>query len=453
MNFIKIAFSGSQAAQANLTAAAMNTANTLTKGYSRQKALQSSVGAQADNMSVGNGVSVDGFQRISDEYLVKQEWNAISNKSYFDAKTHYLDKLEKTISSNETSLNSGFDKFYNSLSSLSSTPDNMPARIQFIQDAKALTLRFNNVNTEVESQKTMINNQREGIVNEVNMLTKAIANDNQQIEKNIYNGGNVNDLLDKRDEKVRELSKLIEVTTTKDDRGYLNLTLKGGGTLVNGMAASTLETKMNGSNFTGLQLKFANSIFDTDSSCGSQLGGINDYQLVVLQDTQHNVNKIAQQFASEFNNTLNTGNDLAGAAGVALFSFNSANPNKVLQVTSIKPNELALAASGSPIGDNKNVAKLIDTRIKALPGLGNKSINDSYTMLVSEFAVLNRENKIELNDKASTLIFSTQQRESVSGVNMDEEGRSLIEYQNIYQANARVMNMGNKLFADLLALF
>ncbi|HDL7931983.1 TPA: flagellar hook-associated protein FlgK [Yersinia enterocolitica] len=299
----------------------------------------------------------------------------------------------------------------------------------------------------------MINNQREGIVNEVNMLTKAIANDNQQIEKNIYNGGNVNDLLDKRDEKVRELSKLIEVTTTKDDRGYLNVTLKGGGTLVNGMAASTLETKMNGSNFTGLQLKFANSIFDTDSSCGSQLGGINDYQFVVLQDTQNNVNKIAQHFASEFNNTLNTGNDLAGAAGVALFSFNSANPNKVLQVTSIKPNELALAASGSPIGDNKNVAKLIDTRIKALPGLGNKSINDSYTMLVSEFAVLNRENKIELNDKASTLIFSTQQRESVSGVNMDEEGRSLIEYQNIYQANARVMNMGNKLFSDLLALF
>ncbi|MGT3306993.1 hypothetical protein [Yersinia enterocolitica] len=70
MSFIYTAFSGSQAAQANLTAVAMNTANTLTKGYSRQIALQSAIGS-SDNLSAGNGVRFEGFQRLSDDYLIR----------------------------------------------------------------------------------------------------------------------------------------------------------------------------------------------------------------------------------------------------------------------------------------------------------------------------------------------------------------------------------------------
>ncbi|MGT3281006.1 flagellar hook-associated protein FlgK [Yersinia enterocolitica] len=451
MSFIYTAFSGSQAAQANLTAVAMNTANTLTKGYSRQIALQSAI-ASSDNLSAGNGVRFEGFQRLSDDYLIRQEWNAISDKYYYEAKSQYLDKIEKTISNTETSIISGFDQFYNSLSSLSVSPDSIPSRIQFINDANSLAMRFNSTNRTIENQNTMINNQRGELIKEINTLTKGIASDNKKIEKFIYNGGNVNTLLDQRDQKIRDLSQLAEVNITKTDRGYLNVSLKDGSPLVDGMGASTLEAKMNNSRFDGLQVKYANSTFDVSSSCGSQLGGINDYQLGILQDTQNKINNIAEQFVNEFNAKLNAGFDLNGAAGADLFIYDSSNPNGALQITAIVPEHLALAGVTGALGDNTNIAELISVRSKILAGLGNNSLNDSGVQMVSNLVEASRENKQYLVATGSTLAFSILQRESVSSVEMNEEGKDLIGYQNLYQANVRVMNVGNQLFTDLLAL-
>ncbi|WP_145540722.1 flagellar hook-associated protein FlgK [Yersinia alsatica] len=452
MNFIKTAFSGAQAAQAHLAGVAMNTANTLTPGYSRQKSLQSAIGS-TNNLSAGKGVQLEGFQRISDDYLVRQEWSAMSDKSYYEAKSHYFDGIEKTIASDETSLSAGLDEFYNSLSSLSSAPDSMPPRVQFINDANSLAMRFNNINRAIENQKVMINNQREGIVNEVNTLLSGIAKDNHQIEKLIYSGGNVNEILDSRDQKIRELSQQLDINVIKTDRGYLNVSLKDGSPLVDGMGASILEVKMSGNRFDGLQLKYANSTFDTSSSCGSQLGGINDYQAGALQEIQDSTNNIAEQLAIAFNTQLQAGSDLTGTPGVNLFVFDRSNPTGVLKITSIRPEQLALATIGQPAGDNGNVTELLKSRHSGISALGSNSINDSSNMMVSNTAVKNRTNRINLNDKSANLAFSTQQRESVSGVDMNEEGKDLIGYQNLYQANVRVMNVGNKLFTDLLALF
>ncbi|WP_145553531.1 flagellar hook-associated protein FlgK [Yersinia bercovieri] len=453
MNFIKTAFSGMQSAQAHMSAVSMNLANLHTKGYSRQEVQQSSVHTSSNNLNAGDGVRVDSIKRISDEYLVRQEWNAISNHAYYEGKNSYLDKLEIAVANSDTSLTTGFDKFYNSLSSLSTSPDSTSLRKQLINDAKLLTMRFTNANREADDQSAMINKQRDIVIEQINILSKDIAGYNKKVEELTYIGGNTNALLDKREQKIKELNQLIDVKVTNSDRGYLNLTLQDGQPLVDGMLSSVLKSNAVGGNFSGLQLEFANSTFDIDSSCGSLLGGINDYQSDVLQKTKDNINKIAEEFAAEFNHTLNAGDDLNGSAGVDLFIYDPANPKGALQVTDIKPDEIALAKRGEAIGDNQNAIALINTKSKSLVGLGGMSLDDSCIALVSDMGIESRLNKNELSAAKDVMVLSTAQRESVTGVNMNEEGESLIQYQSLYQANMRVMNMGNKLFSDLLALF
>jgi flagellar hook-associated protein 1 len=450
MNYINTAFSGMEAAQQHLNATAMNLANVHTPGYSRQQAMQSSVDSTAGGKNPGSGVRIDAIRRLSDEYLVKQEWNAVSNSAYHEAKNGYLDKLEVAISNSDTSLVSGFDHFYNALSSLNTEPESIPLRQQLINSADALAMRFNNVNREIDDQKSMIDRQRTILVEKVNLLLNGIAGYNQKIDQLSSNGGNVNTLMDKRDQHIKELSQLIEVKTNTTDRGYINLTLPDGQPLVNGLIASTLKTNPTGA---GLQLTFANSTFDISGSCGGQLGGINDYQNDVLQKMQDNVNTIAENFATEFNTQLENGQDITGTAGIHLFDYNSTNPKGALQITAIKPEALALAGSSQPQGDNQNVIALLKLKDKAIANLNNSSINDSCVALVSELGIASRQNKMEMSVRQDILKLSTQQREAVSGVNMNEEGKSIIQYQSVYQANMRVMNMGNKLFADLLALF
>lgn len=112
-----------------------------------------------------------------------------------------------------------------------------------------------------------------------------------------------------------------------------------------------------------------------------------------------------------------------------------------------------LAASSTPfVGDGSNATALVEVQNNAVATLGGVSLNEHYATTMAELAVAS-SSASSANDAASVIFDSlTVQRESVSGVNLDEEAVSLITSQRAYEGAARYMNVVNEMLQTLMTL-
>ncbi|WP_150913807.1 flagellar hook-associated protein FlgK [Marinobacter halotolerans] len=105
------------------------------------------------------------------------------------------------------------------------------------------------------------------------------------------------------------------------------------------------------------------------------------------------------------------------------------------------------------ISDNRNAEKLAALGTKNTLNNGNQSFSEGYSSLVGEIGVKTRQSQLDKDSGQTLLEQSKNQRESVSGVNMDEEAGRLIQYQAAYNASAQVMSVAQDLFNTLLQSF
>lgn len=455
MNIINIAFTGAQAARQGMSTTSMNVANYLTPGYSRQGIIQSAIGTNGDSFSAGNGVRVDSIRRISDQYLVNQVWHSNTRAEYYSAGQKYLGALESVIGTDSTSLGGGLDKFFAALNALTTQPDSPALRQQLLNEGQSMATRFNNVDSFISSQKVSINTQREALVSNVNVISSNIASYNQQIADQEATGGNASVLRDQRDELVKQLSSMVSVKVSEDASGRYNVSLSDGQPLVNGRHFGQLKSSMNQQGEQDISLEFHNTTFGVSSAIGGQMGALNDYEQGTLKTMQSTVRDMAEQFAKEFNDQLAKGFDLNGQPGKLLFVFDLTSGKGMLQVTDLKPDELALSDKADESGNGTNLKALIELKNKdlAIGNMGNMSVNEAAAAIISSVGIASRQNKTEL-DAAEAVRYEAQtQRDNLSAVNQDEEAMNLQVYMQAYQSNLKVIATGNQIFSDLLTLF
>ena len=102
--------------------------------------------------------------------------------------------------------------------------------------------------------------------------------------------------------------------------------------------------------------------------------------------------------------------------------------------------------------DNRNALLLAGFQSQGVLDAGNTSFEQSYSTLVSEVGVITQQVQINLDVEESLLTSAIERRESVSGVNLDEEAADLIRFQQAYQAMSRVVQTAQELFDSLLAV-
>jgi flagellar hook-associated protein 1 FlgK len=145
---------------------------------------------------------------------------------------------------------------------------------------------------------------------------------------------------------------------------------------------------------------------------------------------------------------------MTNATGKPLFVYNTGSTSSMLQVASgFQTSDLAFSADGMP-GDTGNLQKLVDIKNQALTltGLGSVLLSDTDTQLVGQLAVNSQQNKGALDTAQTMRDQAMADWQSTSGVNQDEEAVNLVEYQNMYQANMKVMSVANALFDATLAM-
>jgi len=112
--------------------------------------------------------------------------------------------------------------------------------------------------------------------------------------------------------------------------------------------------------------------------------------------------------------------------------------------------ELIIENNSNGTGDNRNALALAGLQTSNLLNGGKASYQDAYGSLVADIAVKTRQAESAANTEQVLLNQSIAARDSVSGVNLDEEAANLIRYQQAYQAAAQVISVADEMFQVLL---
>ena len=457
MNLVNIAMSGLNSNRVALDVTAQNVSNINTPGYSRQQALMASVaGAKHDNFSAGQGVEVTSIRRVTDDFLIKQTWATQSQSAYASRYSTNMSQLENTLGADGFSLSAGLDTLFSALNDATVKPESVPYRQQIINEAEALARRFNTLTESLSHQHKDMNDQRNAGIAHANSLMSNIADINKQIVETKGTGGNPAQLLDTCDNLIGELSKVVTIKTTNQADGSLQVTLSSGQPLVMGADAAQLKATPDHSDpyLATVQVEFGEQSFATTGALGGQIGALSDYQTEVLKPYLGAIDDMARSLADEFNDLLVTGQDLNRDNGKPLFTYDSANPAASLNITELKPEQLALSADGNP-GNADVLDSLITVSNKNVPisGFGSVSLNDAFSAIVGETAIQARQANADDQAKLAMKQQAVAARDNVSAVNSDEEAANLMTFSHAHQANMKVISTANQLFEVTLNLF
>ncbi|WP_318483410.1 flagellar hook-associated protein FlgK [Photobacterium leiognathi] len=454
MNMINIGLSGLNANKTALDVTAHNVANVNTVGYSRQQAMMSAL-AGRELFSAGSGVEVDSIRRVSDQFIVKQMWAATSQQAASNANLANMTMLESLLGGEGFNISAGLDSLFSALNDATLKPESTPNRQQIINEAKALSRRFNTLSESLHGQGERISDKATASIEHANSLMSNIADINHRVVETQATGGNPSLLIDERDVLIKQLSEVVEISSTQQPNGSLQVTLASGQPLILGNDAAQLKATpiVNEPFIQNIEIDFAGQTFAVTGEFGGQLGAYDDYLKNTLKPTQQALNEMAENLASEFNQVLAGGFDLNGDPGQALFSFDPNLPAASLDITAITPAELALSSDGTP-GNSDTLQALIDlsTKPMAITGLGNVTLNDAFASMVGKTAIETRQAAVD--QKASETLFSQANaaRDNLSAVNSDEEAANLMTFTNAYQANMKVISTANELFDSVLRL-
>ncbi|MBY5991973.1 flagellar hook-associated protein FlgK [Ferrimonas balearica] len=457
MNMLGNGLSGLHAAQMHLAITSNNIANATTPGYSRQQLLVSA--RPGGFMGAGSGVQVDGVRRVADQYLTAQVWRSSTQAGFSNTKASYLGKTEEVFGSKGASISMGLDSLFAALNAAMESPNDIATRQSVLNEARALTSRFSTINQSLESQLKQVEEQIKGSVTEVNTRLENVARLNKEIQAHQASGDIPPQLLDARDQAVAELSEMVDIRTTENADGTINVTLPKGQPLVLGTSAAVFEAYPDPNNpqFSLLSLSIGGTTYDIREDVGGSLGALFDYRDNSWQTSRDFIDELAMQMADGFNAILAQGTDLNGnPPALDLFTYDPANPAGTLTITDgFTAEMLAFGKDGTP-GDNENLKDLLEFQNTKLTfsSLGSDAtLNEAYAMYLGQLGIESRQAQLEADSANGELIRSLNERDSVSAVNLDEEGVNIIVYQQAYQANAKVISSADQLFQTMLSMF
>jgi flagellar hook-associated protein FlgK len=117
----------------------------------------------------------------------------------------------------------------------------------------------------------------------------------------------------------------------------------------------------------------------------------------------------------------------------------------------LDPGLLAISASGAA-GDGGKLLELIAVAEQRIGGLGDKTLGEAYGAVVGDIGFHVANLNSGLNSNSALLDSLETRRESLSGVNMDEELVDLVRFEQAYSMASQLLRVVNELHGDLLRL-
>ncbi len=375
-----IGVSGLMANQTSLHVTGQNIANANTDNYVRQRAeLREAQPVDAAPGQLGSGVKVEEIIRIKDEFTDFQIRKENQTMGYLEEKNNILQQLENIYNEpSENGLNALINSFYDSLQDLSNQPEDFSARIMVREQGLALTDSFNSTMDKISQLQDNLNENVRYKVEQINSITGEIASLNDQIGRaEVGDIQKANDLRNRRDTLVRELSKIGDVFVRENDNNLLDVQL-GDQILVSGIHQIKVGAVNNDNNMLKLVTENQQDVTLRNGS----MYALFECRDEIIESYADNLDTLARSFIEQMNDVH------IGGVGLTLFQG----------ITS----ENSVSGSGVPLANAG-----LDFNISG--GQFTISLYDSYGSLKSE-------NVISINPFSDTLEDVADAINAVSGL-------------------------------------
>jgi flagellar hook-associated protein 1 FlgK len=432
-----------------------NLANVNNPNYARQRVIYGDRGTvETAEGAQSLGLEVLSIQQIRDVLLDRQLGREIALSGSFEAQQEALQRalagLGQSIDgsgnisatgSTTGGLGAAIDDFFNAFQNLASRPTDAGARQTLLQKATILTDAMRESDTRLAQVQSDIDASINVDVSDANRLIDTIADLNAQIARfELTKPGSAVDLRDQRQARLEELAKIIPVQVRDLADGTVQLVAKDAGNAdvmlldgvtVNGALAFTGTGVTGGASATALAL-----------GSGSMQGALTVRDGAV-QDLRDNLDAFAAQMVASVNGAYNP----SATAGADFFDPAGTTAGTIALRAGLTA--ATLTAGTGAAGDNSlavAVAALATTAFSV--GAGDQfdgTFSQFYSRTVSDLgqALATATSRANDQDKIQQLV--RNQRDTVSGVSMDEEMADLVKYQRAFQASSRVFSVVDEL--------
>ncbi len=321
-NLLTIGTSGVLASTGLLNTTGNNISNLNSKGYVRQS-------TEYESAMLGLGVGRGTTNRLANEFSLLQLRRDTSALSYNQQFLTEASRVDTLFSNTSNSISTGISDLFKQLQSANNDPANTSSRQLVMGSAQTLLSKFNTLSSIVLEQRTSINQQLDNQVSAANSQITTIAEMNKQISA--FGTGTSTpvpmDLLDKRDEALRQLSELVEISTLDAENGEKLVFLNTGQPVVLQQGKFSMMSARGNPDperkTLQLQLDYnSNVIGEVDSqTLGGKIGGLLEFRAQLLEPTQNKLGQLAIGLADAFNTQNRLGMDGNGQLGKNIFSL------------------------------------------------------------------------------------------------------------------------------------
>ena len=356
-----------------------NIANANTPGYSRQSVELATASSQFSGAGFfGKGVDVATVSRAHSELLTR-ELNAATALAQADQmRASQLQRLENVFGTGEAGLGFAASQFMNSFVDVANNPQDYSARQVVLSRADTLAQRFSAAGNNISELQSGVVQDLSVAVSQLNTLAKGVADLNRKIGDAIGQRHQPNDLLDQRDEMIRQMSELVAVTTVAANDGSVSVFIGGGQRLVLGAEASKMS--LTSDEFdparVGMALMEAGKAIPLSNNmlAAGKIGGLLRFQNSDLVDARNLLGQMAQAISGAVNGqqALGLGLGQPPAAGAPIFATGALR---------VSPN------TGNAKAGGIDVASMLDVNGVRVPTV-SISIVDASRLQASDYELL-----------------------------------------------------------------
>lgn len=338
---------GTRALQANqvaLQTAGNNIANVNTPGYSRQTAVMQTVPSQFTGAGyIGKGVEVSTIERAYSEFLTRQSALASATSSGDTARAAKLTQLETLFQGGTGGLGAAVSDMLNAFSDVATAPTDLSARTVALTRVSETAQRLSNTATSMDDLQQSLTLELKNKVTSINTLATSIASVNEKIARAQGNGQQPNDLLDQRDQLVRDLNQYIQTSSIPASDGTLGIFIGGSQALVLGNTTATLSLAADDfgvrDNTLTITRNGVSHTLDENTLGGGEVSGLLRFQNTDLAEARNLLGRYSLAVTTSMNDQHALGLDLNGNAGGNLFSANAfvSGANKVFTASHVLP--------------------------------------------------------------------------------------------------------------------
>jgi flagellar hook-associated protein 1 FlgK len=447
-----------QVFQQALTVTQNNVSNVSTPGYVKQ--VQTLQALPFDAAGSMGGVAAGPVQSARDSFADQNVQSLITTLGTWTQQSSTLDPVQGNFDvSGQTGVPAALTQLYSSFSTWASAPNDLTARQGVLSAAQSVASAFQQTGAALTDAKASADENLKGLVDQVNQLTSQLRDNNAASQQ----AGGADPALDASTHATLEqLAQLVPITSFPAKDGSTTVLLNGQTPLVMGQQQYGLQAQFTGS---GAQVLDSSGADITTGITQGEVGGLLAARNGILQQLSGNnaapgqLDQLAKTVADRVNSILESGTSSDGpppVAGVALFSYDGANPGNVSQTLavnpSLTPDQLAANDPGPPVASNGIALRLanLSSPQSAADTIGGLSYAQFFGKMAGEVGSAVSTAQTNATKQQDLVTQAQDLRQQTSGVSLDEEAVKVLEFQRSYQAASKMVSVLDSMLQSVL---